>query len=90
MVTIEHFEQGRLRRMAQAIGTLGDAVGKIWLAVIVSVITAGIIGAIAFAWNSNGDIHDLKTTVGQVQGDIRDIKEDIRSMRDNGVKRPQP
>lgn len=86
MVTIEHFDQGRVHRMAQAIYSLGDAIGRLWLTVIGVVAAAGIVGAIAFAWNSNGDIHDLKSTVGVMQGDLKDIKDDIRDMRRNGVK----
>ncbi len=90
MVTYEQFEQGRLRRVVQQLGALGDAIGKLWLGIISAVVGAGIIGAIAFAWSSNGDIHDLKSGLMQMQQDIRDLKDDVRDMRRNGVKPAQP
>lgn len=90
MVTYEHFERGRLERVVQAIGSLGDAVGKLWLTIIGAIAAAGVVGAIAFAWTSNGDIHDLKAAVGQMQSDMHDLKEDVRDMRRNGVKPAPP
>lgn len=101
MVTFEQFEQGRFHRVAQAIGSLGDAIGKVWLTIIGTVAALAIAAVATFMWNANGDIHDLKTDMAtvkqgvsglpQLKEDVHDMQRDIHDMRDNGVKRaPSP
>lgn len=92
-------DQGQFARMAQRVQSIGDAFGSLWLTIIGMLGAAGIVGVITFAWTSHDQITSLQgkldtmkstfdTKIDSMQGDLTDIKTDIRDIRDHQQVKP--
>lgn len=92
MVTLtEHRQdQGQFARMGQRIQSIGDDFGRLWLTIIGGLIVMAIAGGFAFAWSSNTQITTLTANSTSTQNDVRDIKADLRDLRNQlGIKPAQ-
>ena len=78
---------GAFTRMAQRVQSIGDDFGRLWLTIIGGLVVMAIAGGFAFAWSSNTQITTLTANSVSTQNDVRDIKADLRDLRNQlGIK----